>query len=217
MPWNKLKCSTKTNELLCIMRNKIMLSQLQTVVFNMNIFYTTAFSWNCLLFQNVKLLQQFISPHTGMVYDPTRTGKKSSHTKYWNTTWRVVFDVVCGVLLSTGVCMKQQKKLNEAINTAQNHGTTQNNTKSNIRQYTCRPVTTLLDMPWYLVLLEKRIWKIFQFKIFWDLWNHWGNRSGWLLSSWYYELCREHLKKMLKFRTINIFDFSIVTWLFEGM
>ncbi|XP_038581531.1 28S ribosomal protein S18b, mitochondrial [Micropterus salmoides] len=44
--------------------------------------------------QNVKLLQQFISPHTGTVYDPTRTG----------------------------VCMKQQKKLNEAINAARNHG-----------------------------------------------------------------------------------------------
>ncbi|XP_018550987.1 28S ribosomal protein S18b, mitochondrial [Lates calcarifer] len=44
--------------------------------------------------QNVKLLQQFISPYTGMVYDPTRTG----------------------------VCMKQQKKLNEAINTARDHG-----------------------------------------------------------------------------------------------
>ncbi|KAI3357998.1 hypothetical protein L3Q82_002961 [Scortum barcoo] len=44
--------------------------------------------------QNVKLLQQFISPHTGMVYDPTQTG----------------------------VCMKQQKKLNEAINTARDHG-----------------------------------------------------------------------------------------------
>uniref|UniRef100_A0A1A8KWN8 Small ribosomal subunit protein mS40 n=1 Tax=Nothobranchius kuhntae TaxID=321403 RepID=A0A1A8KWN8_NOTKU len=44
--------------------------------------------------QNVKLLQQFISPHTGIVYDPTRTG----------------------------VCRKQQKKLNEAINTARNHG-----------------------------------------------------------------------------------------------
>ncbi|PWA28342.1 hypothetical protein CCH79_00018897, partial [Gambusia affinis] len=40
--------------------------------------------------QNVKLLQQFISPHTGMMYDPTLTG----------------------------VCMKQQKKLNEAINKA---------------------------------------------------------------------------------------------------
>lgn len=26
--------------------------------------------------QNVKLLQQFISPQTGMVFDPTRTGKK---------------------------------------------------------------------------------------------------------------------------------------------
>ncbi|XP_070841395.1 small ribosomal subunit protein mS40 [Chaetodon trifascialis] len=44
--------------------------------------------------QNVKLLEQFISPHTGTVYDPTRTG----------------------------VCMKQQKKLNDAINTAQDHG-----------------------------------------------------------------------------------------------
>ncbi|KAM3596714.1 uncharacterized protein V6R79_019367 [Siganus canaliculatus] len=44
--------------------------------------------------QNVKLLQQFISPHSGMVYDPTRTG----------------------------VCMKQQKKLIEAISTAQDHG-----------------------------------------------------------------------------------------------
>ncbi|XP_060916181.1 28S ribosomal protein S18b, mitochondrial [Labrus mixtus] len=44
--------------------------------------------------QNVKLLQQFISPHTGEVYDPTRTG----------------------------VCMKQQKKLTEAINTSRDHG-----------------------------------------------------------------------------------------------
>ncbi|XP_026011233.1 small ribosomal subunit protein mS40 isoform X1 [Maylandia zebra] len=44
--------------------------------------------------QNVKLLQQFISPHTGMVLDSTRTG----------------------------VCMKQQKKLNEAVDTAQDHG-----------------------------------------------------------------------------------------------
>lgn len=92
-------------------------------------------SWRCPFFkpwlshpfQNVKLLQQFISPHTGMVYDPTRTGKKSSHTEYWNATWLVEFDAVYGVLLSTGVCMKQQKKLNEAIHTAQNHGTTQNN------------------------------------------------------------------------------------------
>ncbi|XP_075907778.1 small ribosomal subunit protein mS40 isoform X2 [Nelusetta ayraudi] len=45
-------------------------------------------------YQNVKLLQQFISPQTGMVFDPTRTG----------------------------VCMKQQKKLNEAVDTARNHG-----------------------------------------------------------------------------------------------
>ncbi|XP_031135054.1 28S ribosomal protein S18b, mitochondrial [Sander lucioperca] len=44
--------------------------------------------------QNVKLLQQFISPHTGLLYDPTQTG----------------------------VCMKQQKKLNEAVNTARDHG-----------------------------------------------------------------------------------------------
>lgn len=44
--------------------------------------------------QNVKLLEQFISPHTGVVYDPTKTG----------------------------VCMKQQKKLNDAINAARDHG-----------------------------------------------------------------------------------------------
>ncbi|XP_019724330.1 small ribosomal subunit protein mS40 [Hippocampus comes] len=44
--------------------------------------------------QNVKLLQQFVSAHTGMVYDPTQTG----------------------------VCMKQHKKLTEAINTARDHG-----------------------------------------------------------------------------------------------
>ncbi|XP_035537113.1 28S ribosomal protein S18b, mitochondrial [Morone saxatilis] len=44
--------------------------------------------------QNVKLLQQFISPHTGMVYDPTQTG----------------------------VCRKQQKKLTEAIRTAHDQG-----------------------------------------------------------------------------------------------
>ncbi|XP_058474493.1 28S ribosomal protein S18b, mitochondrial [Solea solea] len=44
--------------------------------------------------QNVKLLQQFISPQTGMVYDPTRTG----------------------------VCMKQQKLITKAVNTAQDQG-----------------------------------------------------------------------------------------------
>nr|XP_046274425.1 28S ribosomal protein S18b, mitochondrial [Scatophagus argus] len=44
--------------------------------------------------QNVKLLEQFVNPHTGMVFDHSQTG----------------------------VCMKQQKRLNEAINTAQNHG-----------------------------------------------------------------------------------------------
>ncbi|KAF5909102.1 28S ribosomal protein S18b, mitochondrial, partial [Clarias magur] len=44
-------------------------------------------------YQNINLLQQFISPHTGMVYDPTRTG----------------------------VCMKQQKLLNKAIETARDH------------------------------------------------------------------------------------------------
>ncbi|XP_053302845.1 28S ribosomal protein S18b, mitochondrial [Pleuronectes platessa] len=44
--------------------------------------------------QNVKLLQQFISPHSGIVYDSTQTG----------------------------LCMKQQKKLNEAISTAQDLG-----------------------------------------------------------------------------------------------
>ncbi|XP_061597117.1 28S ribosomal protein S18b, mitochondrial [Cololabis saira] len=44
--------------------------------------------------QNVKLLEQFISPHTGTLYDPTRTG----------------------------VCMKQQKNLDKAINTARDQG-----------------------------------------------------------------------------------------------
>ncbi|KAJ8367669.1 hypothetical protein AAFF_G00313690 [Aldrovandia affinis] len=44
--------------------------------------------------QNVKLLEQFISPHTGIVYDPTRTG----------------------------VCMKQQKQLHKAIEAARDHG-----------------------------------------------------------------------------------------------
>ncbi|XP_059206791.1 28S ribosomal protein S18b, mitochondrial [Centropristis striata] len=44
--------------------------------------------------QNVKLLEQFISPQTGMVYDPTRTG----------------------------VCMTQQKNLNQAIDTARDNG-----------------------------------------------------------------------------------------------
>ncbi|KAI1902432.1 hypothetical protein AGOR_G00044700 [Albula goreensis] len=45
-------------------------------------------------YQNVKLLEQFISPYTGIVYDPTRTG----------------------------VCRKQQKHLNQAIETARDHG-----------------------------------------------------------------------------------------------
>ncbi|XP_062866234.1 28S ribosomal protein S18b, mitochondrial isoform X2 [Trichomycterus rosablanca] len=44
--------------------------------------------------QNFNLLQQFISPHSGIVYDPTRTG----------------------------VCIKQQKILNKAIETAREHG-----------------------------------------------------------------------------------------------
>ncbi|KAK6323956.1 hypothetical protein J4Q44_G00062950 [Coregonus suidteri] len=45
-------------------------------------------------YQNVKLLQQFISPYTGILYDPTRTG----------------------------VCQKQQKQLNQAIGAARDHG-----------------------------------------------------------------------------------------------
>ncbi|KAJ3609833.1 hypothetical protein NHX12_024343 [Muraenolepis orangiensis] len=44
--------------------------------------------------QNVKLLQQFINPYTGTVYEPTRTG----------------------------VCMKQQKVLDRAVNLAKDHG-----------------------------------------------------------------------------------------------
>ncbi|CAL9691130.1 unnamed protein product [Knipowitschia caucasica] len=43
---------------------------------------------------NVKLLEQFISPYTGVVYDPSKTG----------------------------VCMKQQKKLTEAIAASRDHG-----------------------------------------------------------------------------------------------
>lgn len=42
----------------------------------------------------MKLLQQFVSPYTGLVLDPTRTG----------------------------VCMKQQKRLNQAVETARDHG-----------------------------------------------------------------------------------------------
>ncbi|OCT67934.1 28S ribosomal protein S18b, mitochondrial isoform X1 [Xenopus laevis] len=45
-------------------------------------------------YRNVKLLQQFICPHTGIVYDPT----------------------------TTGVCMKQQKALIKAITEATDHG-----------------------------------------------------------------------------------------------
>uniref|UniRef100_A0A4W5NN61 Mitochondrial ribosomal protein S18B n=1 Tax=Hucho hucho TaxID=62062 RepID=A0A4W5NN61_9TELE len=40
--------------------------------------------WTIVFLQNVKLLQQFISPYTGVVYDPTRTGKmcqKQKNTK----------------------------------------------------------------------------------------------------------------------------------------
>ncbi|KAG1947250.1 28S ribosomal protein S18b, mitochondrial [Pimephales promelas] len=45
-------------------------------------------------YKNVNLLQQFICPQTGMLYDPTRTG----------------------------VCMKQQKLLHRAVDTARDHG-----------------------------------------------------------------------------------------------
>ncbi|XP_075439664.1 small ribosomal subunit protein mS40 [Ascaphus truei] len=45
-------------------------------------------------YRNVKLLQQFISPHTGTVYDPTRTG----------------------------VCQKQQKILAKTIEQSKDHG-----------------------------------------------------------------------------------------------
>ncbi|XP_063041965.1 28S ribosomal protein S18b, mitochondrial [Engraulis encrasicolus] len=45
-------------------------------------------------YQNVKLLQQFVSPYTGLVLDPTRTG----------------------------VCMRQQKHLNKAVESARDHG-----------------------------------------------------------------------------------------------
>uniref|UniRef100_A0A8C5QLA9 Small ribosomal subunit protein mS40 n=1 Tax=Leptobrachium leishanense TaxID=445787 RepID=A0A8C5QLA9_9ANUR len=46
------------------------------------------------IYRNVNLLQQFISSHTGIVFDPTKTG----------------------------VCMKQQKLLEKAIAEAQDHG-----------------------------------------------------------------------------------------------
>ncbi|CAN2390424.1 ribosomal protein S18B [Pristimantis euphronides] len=45
-------------------------------------------------YRNVKLLQQFMCPHTGVVYDPTRTG----------------------------VCMKQHKRLVKAITEAEDQG-----------------------------------------------------------------------------------------------
>nr|XP_023665571.1 28S ribosomal protein S18b, mitochondrial [Paramormyrops kingsleyae] len=45
-------------------------------------------------YQNVKLLQQFVHPHSGEVYEHTRTG----------------------------VCMKQQKLLKKAIDSARDHG-----------------------------------------------------------------------------------------------
>ncbi|XP_042202071.1 28S ribosomal protein S18b, mitochondrial [Callorhinchus milii] len=45
-------------------------------------------------YRNVKLLEQFISPHTGQMYDPTRTG----------------------------VCMKQFKNLTKAVQEAKDHG-----------------------------------------------------------------------------------------------
>ncbi|XP_006011869.1 28S ribosomal protein S18b, mitochondrial isoform X2 [Latimeria chalumnae] len=45
-------------------------------------------------YRNVKLLEQFMCPHTGIIYHPTRTG----------------------------VCMKQSKKLTKAIESAQDHG-----------------------------------------------------------------------------------------------
>ncbi|XP_068603022.1 small ribosomal subunit protein mS40 [Brachionichthys hirsutus] len=44
--------------------------------------------------QNVGLLEQFVSPHTGAVHEPSHTG----------------------------VCVKQQKRLQEAISTARNNG-----------------------------------------------------------------------------------------------
>ncbi|XP_063289308.1 small ribosomal subunit protein mS40 [Pelobates fuscus] len=46
------------------------------------------------IYRNVKLLQQFLCPHTGIVLDPTKTG----------------------------VCMKQQKVLIKVITEAQDHG-----------------------------------------------------------------------------------------------
>ncbi|KAA0710671.1 28S ribosomal protein S18b, mitochondrial [Triplophysa tibetana] len=57
--------------------------------------------------KNVNLLQQFICPYTGIVYDPTRTG--SLHLSL-------------NVIVPPGVCMKQQKLLNQAVDTARDHG-----------------------------------------------------------------------------------------------
>ncbi|MGH0177146.1 UNVERIFIED_CONTAM: hypothetical protein FKN15_074566 [Acipenser sinensis] len=45
-------------------------------------------------YRNVKLLEQFISTHSGVIHDPTRTG----------------------------VCMKQHKNLTRAIDAARDHG-----------------------------------------------------------------------------------------------
>ncbi|KAI4897803.1 hypothetical protein NFI96_021950 [Prochilodus magdalenae] len=84
-------------------------------------------------YQNVNLLQQFISPYTGIVYDPTRTG----------------------------VCMKQQKLLNTAIETAREHGLISSQlpfvdysaedyaNSHGAVGHTPSPPTTTLGEPWY--------------------------------------------------------------------
>lgn len=55
-----------------------------------------------LLLQNVKLLQQFISPHTGMVYDPTQTGKWPNDLKrIWCESFELVIN---GSAVSRSLC-----------------------------------------------------------------------------------------------------------------
>lgn len=86
--------------------------------------YAKLTSWFVL--QNVKLLQQFISPHTGQVYDPTRTGELQIYKRVMSVLFKA-YDImlilwVCVCVCVTGVCMKQHKKLNQAIDMAKDHG-----------------------------------------------------------------------------------------------
>ncbi|NXH45131.1 RT18B protein, partial [Dicaeum eximium] len=70
-------------------------------------------------FRNVKLLDQFICPHSGIIFHPTHTGEATPEAPL--SLFRATSLAIL-TFFPSGICMKQHKRLSQAIAQAQDHG-----------------------------------------------------------------------------------------------